>query len=184
MKRGRAVGLGLGLALVVVAISGCGSSNGPVVRAPVTTASSSTASSSTASSSTASSSTASSSATSAPTTKPVRPPHPTTAVKPAIGLHAGQQVTVVATGFSPGLTLLVVQCADKGQQTGAGDCNLTAAATVHTDATGSATTPLTVTPGPFGSNGIVCSAKLRCLISVTQASPNPTEEADAPIRFG
>jgi len=166
-----------GLLLVITAasaISGCGSSssNAPVVRTPASVASIATSSAVPASS------------TASTASRPVRPPHPTTAVKPATGLHGAQQVTVVATGFSPGLTLLVVECADKGQQTGAGDCNLSAAATVHTDAAGSASTSLTVTPGPFGSNGIVCGAKLHCLVSVTQASPNPTEEADAPISFG
>jgi hypothetical protein len=37
--------------------------------------------------------------------------------------------------------------------------------------------------GPFGSNQIVCSATQKCLISVTQLTPNPTEEADTDITF-
>ena len=153
-------------------VTGCGS-NAPVVRAPVSSSSTAATATSAPTSSPASS-----------TSRPTVVPHPKTVVRPATGLHDGQRVTVIATGFSPGLSLIVVQCADKGQQTASGDCNLAAAATVHTDGTGSATTSLSVTPGPFGASRDVCSAKLHCLISVTQASLNPTEEADAPISFG
>ena len=42
---------------------------------------------------------------------------------------------------------------------------------------------LTVVRGPFGANKIVCGPKQACLVSVTQASLTPTEEADAPITF-
>ena len=90
---------------------------------------------------------------------------------------------MTASGFSPGLSLIVVECADKGKQTGAGDCNLASSAAVQTDGSGRTTTPLTVTPGPFGADNVVCSVKVRCLISVTEASPSPTEEADTPISF-
>jgi len=34
-----------------------------------------------------------------------------------------------------------------------------------------------------GANNIVCCAGRACLISVTQATLSPTEEADAPISF-
>ena len=166
------VGLGLLAVATALAVSGCGGSSGTVVRPPATSVT------------TASATTSAPTSSPAPVSRPAVAPHPKTVVKPAAGLHGGQTVTVTASGFSPGLTLLVVQCADKGQQTGSGDCNLSAAATIHTDSAGAATTSLTVTPGPFGSNGIVCGAKLHCLISVTQATLNPAEEADAPISFG
>jgi hypothetical protein len=42
----------------------------------------------------------------------------------------------------------------------------------------------TVSKGPFGANNIVCGPAQACLISVTQATPSPTQEADAPISFG
>jgi hypothetical protein len=54
---------------------------------------------------------------------------------------------------------------------------------VTTDGLGNVSLQLTVLRGPFGANKIVCSAKQPCLISVTQASLTPTEEADAPISF-
>jgi hypothetical protein len=42
---------------------------------------------------------------------------------------------------------------------------------------------LVVLRGPFGTNNIICGARQACLVSVTQASLSPTEEADAPITF-
>lgn len=119
-----------------------------------------------------------------PSSSAAVPVDPKITVEPDTGLADGQTVTVTASGFSPGQSLIVIQCADKGQQTGAGDCNLEVAATVQTNESGGAMTPLVVTVGPFGGNGVVCDAAQPCLVSVTQASPTPTEEADAPISFG
>ena len=92
-------------------------------------------------------------------------------------------MSIQATGFSPGEPLQVIQCAAKGDATGAGDCNLAGMLAVSADASGGVTIKLAVLRGPFGSNNIVCSAKQSCLVSVTQASLHPTEEADAPISF-
>jgi Neocarzinostatin family len=105
-------------------------------------------------------------------------------VTPATGLRSGQQVVVRASGFSPGEALVVTQCASKGAATGPGDCDLTGMQSVTSDASGHLTTDLTVTKGPFGANKIVCGPAQACLISVTQATPTPTQEADAPITFG
>jgi hypothetical protein len=104
-------------------------------------------------------------------------------VLPAHGLHDGQRVTVTGRGFSPDEALTVIQCADKGQKTGAGDCNLPEMQTASSDADGRVSTTLTVARGPFGANKVVCSSEQFCLISVTQASLHPTEEADAQITF-
>lgn len=104
-------------------------------------------------------------------------------ITPSARLHDGQRVSVAASGFSPGEPLQVVQCADKGRRTGPGDCNLTSMLAVTADANGQVTAALTVARGPFGTNAVVCSTKQRCLVSVTQASLNPTEEADAAITF-
>jgi hypothetical protein len=102
---------------------------------------------------------------------------------PRTGLRDGQTVRVRGTGFSPNETLTVIQCAQKGEATGPGDCNLSALMTVTTDASGAVQARLRVVKGPFGANGIVCSARQACLISVTQATLSPTEEADQPIVF-
>ncbi len=68
-------------------------------------------------------------------------------------------------------------------RSGPGDCNLTGMLSVNSDAAGRVSTRLQVLRGPFGANKIVCGEQQRCLVSVTQASLSPTEEADAPIGF-
>jgi hypothetical protein len=152
----------------------CGSSGSPVVRAP------SGGGSTTAVTSTAASSAASS-------TPPGSPSggaggqHVT--VTPARQLTDGQHVQVHGTGFTAGEALQVIECADKGTATGPSDCNLPGMLATAADNTGSVAATLTVVRGPFGGNKIVCSAAQPCLISVTQASLSPTEEADAPISF-
>jgi hypothetical protein len=105
-------------------------------------------------------------------------------VTPATGLKSTQTVVVQASGFSAGESLVVTQCASKGTATGPGDCNLTGMQNVTADAGGRVRVGFTVRKGPFGANNIVCGAAQACLISVTQATLSPTEEADAPISFG
>jgi Neocarzinostatin family len=105
-------------------------------------------------------------------------------VTPATGLQSGQQVQVQASGFSPSESLVVTEGAAKGTATGPGDCDLTGMQGVVSDASGRVKNEFTITKGPFGANNIVCSPAQACLISVTQATPSPTQEADAPITFG
>jgi hypothetical protein len=93
-------------------------------------------------------------------------------------------VLVTASGFSPGESLVVTECAAKGAATGPGDCNLTKVKSVTSDAGGRVSVGFTVTKGPFGANNIVCGPSQGCLVSVSQATPTPTQEADAPISFG
>jgi hypothetical protein len=89
----------------------------------------------------------------------------------------------MATGFSPNTPLVVTQCANKGNATGPGDCNLTGIQTVTSDSAGKIDTRMTVVKGPFGANHIVCGSSQSCLVSVNPATINPTQEADAPISF-
>ena len=125
-------------------------------------------------------------------TTPAASPPPTAAssaaqhatVTPATGLKSGQKVLVQASGFSPGEALVVTQCAAKGTATGPGDCNLTSMQSITADASGRVRVEFTVSKGPFGANNIICGPAQACLISVTQATPSPTQEADAPISFG
>jgi TrwC relaxase/Neocarzinostatin family len=105
-------------------------------------------------------------------------------VTPATGLQSGQQVQVQASGFAPSESLVVTECAAKGTATGPRDCDLTGMQGVTSDASGRVKIEFTITKGPFGANNIVCSPAQACLISVTQATPSPTQEADAPITFG
>jgi len=102
---------------------------------------------------------------------------------PASGLVSGQIVSVSGSGFSPSEGLVVTECAAKGVNTGMGDCNLDAIVTTSSDPSGHVQVNFTVSKGPFGSNQIVCGAQQRCLVSVTQATLAPKEEADTPISF-
>ena len=157
-------------AVVLAALAaGCGSSPAPVTRTPTGTPPPA--------------------ATTAPATATPSATAPSghgqkVTVTPATGLRSGQQVQVQASGFSPGQALVVTECASKGAATGPGDCDLTGMQSVTSDASGRVMTDLTVTKGPFGANKIVCGPAQACLISVTQATPAPTQEADAPITFG
>jgi Zn-dependent protease len=116
-----------------------------------------------------------------PSTSGARQPRVT--VTPSVNLRNGQTVRVRGTGFSPLEALQIIECADKGNATGPGDCNLAAMLGATSDRTGIVDAQLRVLRGPFGGNGVVCSAKQACLVSVTQASLSPTEQANAPIRF-
>lgn len=153
--------------VAAVVLAGCGSSSPSVVRAP-----------------TGSASAPSASVGSTPgTTRPSGRVRPAVRIVPSTGLRNRQQVQVHGSGFSPGESLQVVQCASRGNATGPGDCNLSGMVSVSADSAGRVTTTLTVLRGPFGTNRIVCSAHAPCLVSVTQASLHPSEEADALIRF-
>jgi ABC-type glycerol-3-phosphate transport system substrate-binding protein len=104
-------------------------------------------------------------------------------VTPSQGLKSPATVQVTASGFSPGASLVVTQCANKGNATGPGDCNLADIRTVTANSTGQIATQFTVVKGPFGTNHIVCGSSQSCLVSVNPATTSPTQEADAPISF-
>ena len=159
-------------AVLAVLAAGCGSSPAPVTRSPATTPPPAT---------TTAPATASATATSS---APAPSGHQKVTVTPATGLKSGQKALVQASGFSPGESLVVTQCAAKGAATGPGDCDLNGMQSVTADASGQVKLNLTVTKGPFGANNIVCGPAQACLISVTQATPSPTQEADTPITFG
>ena len=154
-------------ALAILAV-GCGSNTAALTRSPTTTP--------------PVTATVTATATSSATAASGHGQH--VKVTPATGLRSGQQVQVQASGFSPGESLVVTECASKGAATTSGDCNLTSLQGVTADASGQVNVQLTVTKGPFGANKIVCGPAQACLISVTQATPSPTQEADTPIRFG
>jgi Neocarzinostatin family len=158
-------------AVLVVLAAGCGSSPATVIRSPTTTPPAPTAPAIPSATATASA------------TATGRQAQQIT-VTPATGLTSGQRVRVQASGFSPGESLVITQCASKGTATGPGDCNLNAMQGVTADADGRVQADFTVTKGPFGANNIVCGPAQACLMSVTQATPSPTQEADAQITFG
>ena len=161
---------GIAVLLAVLVLAGCGGHSSVVVHTgatPVPTTSSAPATPTA----------------SAPTSAGGSAGKPAATVTPATGLADRQRVQVDASGFTPGEPLEVIECADKGTKTGPGDCNLTGMTPTAADGVGKLSVQLTVLRGPFGTNKIVCSAKQPCLVSVTQASLTPTEEADVPISF-
>lgn len=99
---------------------------------------------------------------------------PTMTVEPSEGLTDGQTVTVSATGFVAsdrvifGETALGINlCVDKGDATGAGDCNLGGIVAPVVDAEGNVPpTEFTVVKGPFGANNVTCGVDGPCVISV------------------
>lgn len=170
--RHRAVAvLAVPAAALAVLAAGCGGGSAPLTRPPSAPPGTSSAP-------------ASPSASSAVPSATAPGAHPRITVTPASGLRSGQKVAVQGTGFSPGETLVVTECADKGTATGPGDCALNNLQSVTSDPSGRVSAELTVTKGPFGANKIVCGPAQRCLVSVTQPTPTPTEQATAPITFG
>jgi hypothetical protein len=154
-------------ALVVLALAAaCSGGSSDVVRPPETPPA-----------------TASPTLTAAPTPTAIVARHPTVRVVPSTGLEQGQVVTVTGKGFTPGEALVVVQCLSRGTATGASDCNVPGLVSVRADAAGGVTAKLPVSKGPYGSPPLLCSAAHPCLVSISQAQLNPTEEADAPISF-
>jgi ABC-type Fe3+-hydroxamate transport system substrate-binding protein len=118
------------------------------------------------------------------TTTTTKAPAQTVTITPSTNLTNGQTVTVVGKGFTPGAKNIGAnECAAKGAQTGAGDCDLPGTKTAVPDASGTVTIQFTVNKGPFGANQIVCSAAQKCLVSVSELTASPTQEADADISF-
>jgi hypothetical protein len=168
MTRMRQAGLLLATATLVAA---CGSSknNTAATTTPTTAATTTTAAPTTTSTTVAS------------TTTTVGQ---TITITPSTGLTNGQMVHVVGTGFTPGETNLGInECADKGNNTGAGDCDLAGTKVLKPDSSGKVTIDFAVKKGPFGSNNIVCSAAQACLLSISQLVASPTEQASSNITF-
>ncbi len=121
--------------------------------------------------------------TSAPTTSTTA--GPTMKITPSTGLTNMQAVTITATGFPPNYQLGVTECANKGAQTGEGDCDIPDIKITNTNSEGDVT-GYTYHPnlGPFGQNQIVCTKAPGCIVSLAQAgSADPKYVATAVISF-
>ncbi len=161
-----------GLVLAVVLVAACGSSksNTAATTTPTTAATTTTAAPTTTTSTTVASTTTTAGQ--------------TITITPDTGLTDGQKVHVVATGFTPGAKNIGInECADKGNNTGAGDCDLAGTKVIIPDASGTVTIDFAVKKQGFGSNNIVCSAAQACLLSVGQLVASPTESASTDITF-
>jgi hypothetical protein len=105
-------------------------------------------------------------------------------ITPNKGLHTGQTVTIVGTGYTAGKTYGMTECANKGAATGAGDCDLRhISISPKADASGKVTATFVVYQ-KFGSNHIDCTQKPGCLVSLATAGvASPDEVAAVPIKF-
>jgi hypothetical protein len=168
------------VALVALTLGACSSS-----KKSSSTATTAAAAATTAAPTTAAPTTAAPATTAAPeTTTTAAASAQNVTITPATGLTDGQTVHIVGTGYVAGKTYSAVECADKGNATGAGDCNLHVIKVGTADGSGNVTIDFPAAKGPFGSNNIVCSAAQKCLISVANAgSANPTEVATMNITF-
>jgi hypothetical protein len=99
-------------------------------------------------------------------------------------LTNNQVVSITGTGYPAKEELGITECANKGAQTGAGDCNLGGIMVAYATAAGTVSAHYHVLLGPFGANHIVCTSAPGCLVSVAQAGvENPNAVATELIHF-
>jgi hypothetical protein len=109
---------------------------------------------------------------------------PKMTITPRTGLVNGQTVSITGSGYPAHEQLGITECADKGAQTAAGDCNLGAIKVTNASVAGTVATTFIVVLGPFGQNDIVCTATPGCIVSLAPAgSAGPNTEATATISF-
>lgn len=103
--------------------------------------------------------------------------------EPTTDLADGATVTVKVSGFTPGKTLGINECAQAGDaEVGAADCDLSGikTLTVGDDGTGEGTT--TVKKGPIGENAHMCGTPdVRCFLSVGELVDDPNAERSEDI---
>ncbi len=138
--------------------------------------------------SSSSSTTTTTSTTTAPvgttSTTAAKKPSPSISITPNTGLTNDQVVSISGTGF-PNEQLGVIECANAGSKTTAGDCNLGGIIVTHATAAGTVSAHFKVLLGPFGQDQIVCTKAPGCLLSVSQAgAANPNAVGTELIHFG
>lgn len=103
---------------------------------------------------------------------------------PCAALTDGQTVKVEAKGFTPNKQNIgITECANKGDQTQAADCNLRASATAIPDANGKITTDFKVYKS-FNDGTVTCGTPVPCLVSVSELAVSPTEVTSRDLAFG
>lgn len=96
------------------------------------------------------------------------------------GLTDGETITVSGKGFVASSRLKlgeakigITQCVDKGENTGADDCNLGGMAVITVNADGTAgPAEFKVAKGPFGGKNEVCGVDGPCVISLGELVPD------------
>ncbi len=109
---------------------------------------------------------------------------PQLTVHPASGLHDSQQVHLSGKGFSPHVSLVALECADRGSKTSSADCDISHVTSVKADVHGKVTATITVRTGPFGSAHRSCGPNQPCEVTVSQPSAGSNaQRATASIAF-
>jgi hypothetical protein len=105
---------------------------------------------------------------------------PAITVTPFTALTAGQTVSVVGTGYTPGLTLYAIECL--ATATSITGCDTASATLVTESATGTFTQAFVVVTGTVGNGTCgTTSSDLTCIVEV--ADQAQTNSAAAPITF-
>ncbi|MDE3086449.1 MAG: hypothetical protein KGJ77_06750 [Acidobacteriota bacterium] len=103
-------------------------------------------------------------------------------VVPATGLTDGQQVEVSWQGYSPGVTVNVLECSVP--VTGAQDCDLHRSKVGIPDPSGTGSVGFEVHTGPIGT-GTCDAAHPRCVVVVNEGgSSNPSDTVLTTVSFG
>ena len=123
-------------------------------------------------------------------THTVGPSSATITVTPSTNLADGQTVTVRGAHFKPGVSVIIVECVNHGANTQNTDCTgngglfgIPPGFTPSASGTFTQTFVVHKSFSGIGGGSNTCSSSSPCIISVTEATNNPSEEADAPIRF-
>jgi len=103
-------------------------------------------------------------------------------VTPAVSLTDGQSVTVAWTGYTPGVSVNIVECS-VSRPSSAGDCDLTSAKVLQPDPGGTGHLAFTVHTGRIGHR--VCdAAHPGCVVAVNEGgSLAPGSTASIRISF-
>lgn len=105
---------------------------------------------------------------------------PAITVTPNTALTAGQAVSIMGTGYTPGLTLFAIECV--ATATSSAGCDLSSATPVTESATGTFTQAFDVVTGTVGNGTCgTMASDLTCIIEV--ADEAETNTAFAPITF-
>jgi hypothetical protein len=105
---------------------------------------------------------------------------PAITVTPNTALTGGETVSVVGSGYTPGLTLFAIECL--ATATSITGCDTASATPVTESATGTFTQPFIVVTGTVGSGTCgTTSTDLTCIVEV--ADQAQTNTAAAPITF-
>ena len=154
---------------VVVALAACSSNKASTTTSTTTTPTTSAPAATT--------------TTAAPTTTTTKPGQEIT-ITPSTGLTNNEVVSIKGSGYPANEQQGITECANKGAQTGEGDCNIGGIAVTTASASGKISATFKVVLGPFGANHIVCTNAPGCLVSVAQVgSANPNAVATEVIKF-